>query len=136
VLETFLNWCDNEANPSIDSSLTSFEEDMMANEVVINTLVITNTGSGNLVWDIGEAESGSCSSTGAIDWVSLSETSGFTGAGLSSEIEVVFEPDGIAEGDYSGALCINSNDTNMPLITVPLDMSVEWYYVYIPYLEK
>jgi len=127
VLETFLNWCDNEANPSIDSTPASFDEDMMANEVVINTLTITNTGSGNLIWDIGEAESGSCASTGAIDWVSLSETSGFTGAGLSSEIEVVFEPDGIAEGDYSGALS---------LITVPLDMSVEWYYVYIPYLEK
>jgi len=136
VLETFLTWCDNEANPGIDSSPDSIDEDMMVNEVVINTLTITNTGSGNLVWDITEADSGSCTTTSPIDWVSLSETSGFTGAGLSSEIEVVFDPDGITEGDYSGALCINSNDTDMPLITVPLDMSVEWYYTNLPFLRK
>jgi hypothetical protein len=109
---------------------------MMVNDVVTSTMTISNTGTGNLVWTIVEVASGDCASPGSIDWVSLSEASGFTAAGSSTDIEVTFDAGDLDGGDYSGALCINSNDASTPLVTVPLSMSVEWYDQFLSLLSR
>jgi hypothetical protein len=136
VLTTFFDWCENGAEPSIDSTPVSLNESMMVNDVVTTTLTISNTGTGNLVWNIVEAASGDCGSPGAIDWVSLPEASGFAAAGDSTDVEVTFDADDLDGGDYSGALCINSNDASTPTVTVPLSMSVEWYDQFLSLLSR
>lgn len=136
VLTTFFDWCENGVEPSIDSTPSSIDEEMMANDVVMHTLTISNTGTGMLVWDIGEADGGNCASPGAIDWVSVSDSSGYTAEGESSEVVVTFDAGDLADDDYSGALCISSNDDSTPLVTVSLSMSVEWYVTYLPRLMK
>jgi hypothetical protein len=110
--------------PSIDTSPDAMDESLVAGGAVTNTLTITNVGTGNLDWTIEESASGSCPASLGIDWITLSDTSGSAGTGQSDEVDVVFDTTGLATGDYSGALCINSNDATTPVVTLPLDLSV------------
>jgi len=71
-----------------------------------------------------EGSAGSCT-PGNIPWVSLSQTSGTTGAGNRSQVNVTFNTNGLAAGTYSGNLCVNSNAPQHPQIEVPLTLVVQ-----------
>jgi hypothetical protein len=136
VFTTFFDWCSGDAAPSISTSPSSIDETMMVNTTMSNTLTIENVGTGDLEWTIDEAVGGNCASTGDITWVTLSDASGTTGAGSSTEVVVTFDAGGLETGNYSGALCIDSNDAAMPTVTLPVSMLVEWYDSYLPVLIK
>jgi hypothetical protein len=136
VLTTFFDWCTDDSVPSISTAPPSIDETMMVNSTITNVVTIENVGTGDLEWTIDEANSGNCASTGDISWVTLSDTSGTTGAGSSSEVVVTFDSGDLDAGSYSGALCINSNDAATPTVTLPLNMVVEWYDSYLPVLMK
>ncbi|MBK7210698.1 MAG: S8 family serine peptidase [Xanthomonadales bacterium] len=57
-------------------------------------------------------------------WVSLNPTSGSLGFAGSQVVPVVFDAAGLSAGTYTATLCIGSNATNLPVVTVPLTFNV------------
>jgi uncharacterized repeat protein (TIGR01451 family) len=60
-----------------------------------------------------------------ISWVSVSPTSGTTPGGSTDTVQVTFDSTGLSTGVYTGTLCVSSNDSTNPLVTVPLSLTVE-----------
>ncbi len=65
-----------------------------------------------------------CSNPSDLPWVSVNPASGTTTAGNSSDVTVTFDSTGLADGDYSGLLCVNSNDPATPVVEVPVSLTV------------
>jgi hypothetical protein len=59
-----------------------------------------------------------------IPWLREYPIHGPTAAGICTHITVTFDSTGLAHGDYIGSLQVNSNDTDMPNITVPVTLTV------------
>ena len=57
-------------------------------------------------------------------WLTLSPPSGVTGPGERDTVTVSFDATGLADGDYTGAVRIHSNDLDEPLTTIPADLHV------------
>jgi hypothetical protein len=72
-----------------------------------------------------------------LPWVSASPLSGSTAASASSPIAVVFNSTGLADGVYTGNLCVFSNDQVQPVAGVPLKMIVGLIHkTYLPLVTK
>jgi hypothetical protein len=89
----------------------------------------------------GTAEPGICDVPSDIPWLSVSPASGTTSGLSSTDVEITFDSTGLAIGVYTGTLCINSNDTLNPLITIPVEMEVTEpivtdYIIYLPIIKK
>ncbi|TVQ41062.1 MAG: DUF4394 domain-containing protein, partial [Wenzhouxiangella sp.] len=67
-----------------------------------------------------------CDFPAAVSWLSVDPASGSTAGGSADPVEVTVDSSGLAPGDYSANLCINSNDTlGNERIVVPVDLTVE-----------
>jgi hypothetical protein len=60
-----------------------------------------------------------------IPWVAASPTSGTTGAGAATDVDVVFDSTGLNGGVYTGTLCVTSDDPVTPVVGVSLELTVE-----------
>jgi uncharacterized repeat protein (TIGR01451 family) len=73
---------------------------------------------------------GPCSSAADIPWLSVSPTAGATAGGATSSVTVSFDSTGLAPGNYSGNLCVSSNDPDTgpgnetELVVVPVSLEV------------
>ena len=65
-----------------------------------------------------------CDAPDDISWLSLNPTSGTTGSSSSDPVTVTFDSTGLVTGNYTGTLCINSNDPVTPLVEVPVSLTV------------
>jgi hypothetical protein len=65
-----------------------------------------------------------------IPWLSVAPASGTTPADSESVVNVNFDATGLAPGDYEALLCVNSNDSMMPLVELPVSLSVSEDSVY------
>ncbi|MCB9134926.1 MAG: S8 family serine peptidase [Anaerolineales bacterium] len=65
-----------------------------------------------------------CELNSAIDWVSAVPSSGTNAPGAATNVDVVFDSSGLGMGNYSGYLCLASNDPATPLITIPVSLDV------------
>src|SRR5690606_30752393 len=66
-----------------------------------------------------------CDAPNAVPWLSVSPATGNTFAGESDDVTVSINAAGIAPGDYSALLCINSSDAATPRVEVPVELTVE-----------
>jgi uncharacterized repeat protein (TIGR01451 family) len=66
-----------------------------------------------------------CDAPTDLPWASVDPASGTTAVGGSSTVDVTFDSTGLTAGTYSGALCVTSNDPDMPLVEVPVELTVE-----------
>jgi len=86
---------------------------------------------------VEEANSGPCSTPSDIPWLSVNPISGTTSAMSSTAVDVVFDSTGMVTGTYTGTLCIASNDTDTPLIPLPVTMDVvDEHLIYLPVIMK
>lgn len=58
------------------------------------------------------------------DWLSVDPDSGTTAPDGSTEVTVAFDSAGLATGDYTAELCVESNDPVAPVVTVPVTLTV------------
>jgi len=133
-LQTFLSWCGTSTEPTVFVTPSSIDESMLPDDQEINDLSVYNVGGGELQWIIEESASGDCGTISDISWLSLSTTSGSTLAGTASEVQVTFDSTGFGPGTNSSALCISSNDSSTPLVTVPVSMTVTSQFIFLPLL--
>ena len=66
-----------------------------------------------------------CSSPKDVPWLGETPTAGTTAPGTSTPGTVTFDASALAPGTYSALLCAQSNDPNHPLLTVPVELTVE-----------
>lgn len=60
-----------------------------------------------------------------IPWLSVSPLNGETTPNSSDDVTVTFDSNGIEAGTYAGRLCVSSNDPELPLVVIPVTMTVE-----------
>ncbi len=71
-----------------------------------------------------------CSALSDIPWLSLNTTSGSNTGGTNTGVTVTFDSTGLANGVYTGNLCIESNDPDAgpgngtDLVVVPVTLTV------------
>ncbi len=68
---------------------------------------------------------GTCDAAADIPWASVSPDNGSTNGGSTTTVTVEFDASGLLPDTYTGALCVESNDPDEPLVVVPLEMIVE-----------
>ncbi|HRX04745.1 MAG TPA: hypothetical protein P5148_16485, partial [Anaerolineae bacterium] len=72
-----------------------------------------------------------CDAPADIPWASVSPDNGTTTPGNSTNVQVTFDSTGLADGVYTGNLCVTSNDPDpgpgngTDLVIVPLTLTVQ-----------
>ncbi len=95
----------------IDVSPTFFEETVRQGGVATQTLIISNSGAAPLTFEISEPAA----------WLSENPISSTVLAGGSLPVDIVFDATGLAPGDYTANLIINSNSydpVDTPLVPI------------------
>ncbi len=149
---TLKEWCllptGDFENPDIVVAPTTIQSEQPANTTTVHTFDINNVGELPLNWVINEANASSlanlvrdasstseaCENPSDIPWATVTTGSGTTAPANTSEVDVTFNSSGLATGNYSGILCIESNDPDEPLVEVTLDLQVETplYDIFLP----
>jgi hypothetical protein len=124
ALDTFLDWCDVLSEPTIFATPSSIVEFVSPDAQKRGELSVINVGGGELTWVIEESTSGNCDAVDDIAWLSVSPTNGTTVGGDSTAVEATIDSAGYGLGSNSGALCIQSNDSSTPVVTIPVTMIV------------
>ena len=93
-----------------------------------------NTGATTLIGPIGagdgvELDAFAIATTrtgcyGDIPWLTMSPTTGTTLPGSSSTVDITFDATNLAIGNYSGEICVSSNDSANPLVRIPVELEV------------
>ena len=109
--------------PDIAVSPASLEAEQGPDTVATQQLTIANEGTGPLNWTIAETET-TCDSPGDVSWLSASPDAGATVPLGSDSVDVSIDSTGLSPGDYSASLCIQSDDSDEPLVTVPVSLTV------------
>jgi PKD repeat protein len=65
-----------------------------------------------------------CGGPGGIPWLSENPTSGTVPPGGCQDVTVTFDSSGLTPGAYTGTLRIDSNDTQTPVVNVPVELTV------------
>lgn len=128
--------------PEIELTPDTFNKTHLAPQISTDTLTIQNVGSLTLTWAITESnraiatqpsgiatpilpsEGGDCSVLNDITWLSMTPVNGNTTSGDSTPVTLTFDSTTLANGFYSGTLCIASNDADTPLVAVPVTLYV------------
>ena len=65
-----------------------------------------------------------CEEPAEVPWLRVSDESGTTGAGQSSEVTVLVDSTGLPAGVHEAHLCVSTNDPDNPLVGVPVTVTV------------
>ncbi|HEY8472370.1 MAG TPA: S8 family serine peptidase [Natronosporangium sp.] len=65
-----------------------------------------------------------CMEPGEVPWLDVSDESGTTAPGGSSELTVLVDSTGLAPGVHEAHLCVSSNDPDAELVSVPVTVTV------------
>ncbi|MCP4358835.1 MAG: S8 family serine peptidase [Chloroflexi bacterium] len=120
---SFDDICVQPRGPDIAVSPSSLSSAQFANEIMTSTLTISNFGSGSLDWNISEAAA-NCGSPGDLSWLQAVPISGTVASQANAAVDVGFNSSGAAPGTYNGNLCVNSNDPDTAVFTVPVTLTV------------
>ncbi|HNP25042.1 MAG TPA: S8 family serine peptidase, partial [Panacibacter sp.] len=105
-------------DPSISLSQASFTATLDPDAGASQMLSISNpAGARKLVWNISAP---SCS------WLSLSQMSGTTAAGTTTQLQLNISAFDLAAGNYQCSFNINSNDPGNPTIAVQVSLTVNY----------
>jgi hypothetical protein len=75
-------------------------------------------------WLIRGIGASGCQAANDIPWLTLSGTSGTIAGGGSNNVSVVYNSTGLANGTYTGNLCVESSDFDESLTVVPVVLTV------------
>ncbi len=86
---------------------------------------LANVGFAALDWELHEAEPGDgCAVSTDLPWLSAAPLSGSLPSAEVAEITVTLGDVPLAIGDYTGLLCVQSNDPDQPMVPVQLQLRV------------
>jgi len=79
-------------------------------------IMVVNLGDG--------APPATCDNPNDVPWLSVTPATGSLAGGASADSTVTVDASTLAAGSYSANLCVTSNDTVNPLLTIPLSVTV------------
>ncbi len=112
------NWSQAAASADPNAQLISPAVFGIDNWTSLNALI----GWGDLAFTIGGDIL--CSNVSDLDWVSVDMASGSTASGEETTVVVTLNTAGVKAGDYSGNLCLVSNDPDEAVVNIPLSASI------------
>jgi len=59
-----------------------------------------------------------------VPWLAFSSTAGFVSKTGSEEVDVTFNPTGLAAGTYNATLLVNTTDPLLPVTTLPVSLTI------------
>ena len=71
----------------------------------------------------GESTS-SCQEADTVSWLSVSPEQGTVAPGELTGLAVTLNAEGLEEGSYSALICLETNDPQAPVVTIPVSMEV------------
>ncbi len=101
--------------PDINVSVASFNETILTGGSMRDTFFIANVGSGLLYYGLHDNQT----------WISVTPDTGNVPAAARDTIVVLFDATSLAPGTYPGQITLNSNDTDQPLISLPVNIQVD-----------
>jgi hypothetical protein len=117
--------------PEVEVTPGSLSEVLGENDQSSDTLTINNAGEAELEWSIEEAPA-ACDTPGDVPWLSVSPLTSTTAGGSDSPVDVTYDATGLVEGEYTGVLCIATNDPDEALVSVPITLTVISNQLYLP----
>ncbi len=110
--------------PVIEFSPTAIDMAVAEGGQTNQILTISNNGEADLDWFIEEAEEDTCATPGNLPWLTVDPASGVTAAGQPSQTLVTFDATSLSVGSHTAFLCLNSNDPDTPLASLPITLTV------------
>lgn len=113
-----------EENPEIGVVPGSTSAEIEQGATANGSLTISNSGKDLLSFTVSATTAEDCSGFGALDepWLVVADGRGSVKPGES--MDVSFSMIGALPGEYSGRLCVASNDPNQDMIEVPVTLVV------------
>ncbi|MFZ0546404.1 MAG: hypothetical protein WAM60_13250, partial [Candidatus Promineifilaceae bacterium] len=120
--------------PNVGVSPTSFDVTLEPGTNTDEILTISNTGTADLDWSLFSDLDGTCASPNPPPWLIVLDDEGVTPPGEETNVIINFSVAVPTEGDYTGSLCLASNDPDTPLINISLTLNVTIgeYNSYLP----
>lgn len=81
-------------------------------------------GRGRFITKVQMPDAMACSTPDEVPWASVSSASGSVAADEADEVTVTLDSTGLDAGTYRAQLCVTSDDPDMPLITIPVQLTV------------
>jgi hypothetical protein len=103
--------------PALSISPVIINETMQAGEVLQIQLTLINEGISQLEWEVSNLPI----------WISLSETSGTIGAGLTELVTLTINAIGMASGMNAAFLNFTNNNINNPEYSLPVIITIEGF---------
>lgn len=113
----------NDVLAEIKVTPTQLDQVLANGHVEVQQLSFKNIGGQDLDWTVFEAGA-TCSPPADLPWLSVAPANGTTNPGDTDMIDVTFDATGLANGNYTGALCIDSDDPFLPRVVVPVALTV------------
>jgi YVTN family beta-propeller protein len=108
----------------------AFEVTLTPGALLVQTMTITNIGSGTLTFTIAELP-------GDVPWLSENPTSESLSVGEALPVEVTFDASGLTPGSYTTTLVVATNQTGDSPAMVPVTMTVTGpSVIYLPLIMK
>ena len=116
---------------AIDNESPSFQPDLMFR---VDTTTGAATPVGGISADPAAAElsafaiaaaTATCSSPEDIPWIGETPTAATDAPGETTDVTLTFDAGALSPGSYSAVLCVDSNDPDHRLVSVPVDLTVE-----------
>ncbi len=132
--------------PETAVNVSAITMNLDADGVLSQTLTISNTGSADLNWSLGEEAAGlttarvnACQSLSDISWLAAAPASGTVTAGQKVDVTLTFDTTGLNGGAYQGNLCLQTNQPDgqggSQTFTIPVALNVK-YRIFLPVLLK
>lgn len=86
-------------------------------------LLIANNGNTALNWSLAETAT-TCDATTDVPWLVPAPLIGDVPANAQEAVDIGFDSTGLADGDYTAALCLTSDDPNAALTAIPVTLHV------------
>jgi YVTN family beta-propeller protein len=111
------------APPQISVDLDGLQSTQFIGEVTTQTMTMSNGEGVTLTYEIFEGTYPGALS-GDIPWLSTEPVSGSVPTDSSVSVQVTFDAAGLQPDIYTATLLINSNDPLLPLLSIPVTMTV------------
>jgi hypothetical protein len=110
--------------PIIEANPTGLNATLLPDQTTQKPLELCNRGDVPLNWEMDEIETMPLMLNGDLPWLSESVVIGVIPADNCIIIDVTFNSLGLAEGIYLGILSISNNDPALPVMEIPVSLTV------------
>jgi len=123
------SWVAGNGTTGVDPDINN-----LANNELFGTIDDLSGGSlaGNwLIRAYGQSGPEECANLGDLTWLSVSPAAGTNAPGTATDVDVTFDSTGLADGVYTGYLCVSSNDPDpspgneTSVVVVPVTLTVQ-----------